>query len=248
MKPYSVRASLLHVFAQASQLRIYRTSLAQRKRFSSASEAPPLVYPKSPTSRHHDLASFLDYADRSGLDPNSTTYVGTHYEYTAALALARYGFSLKRIGGQSDYGIDLIGTWSVPSSPQPLRVLLQCKAISRKVSPHIMRELEGAYVGAPVGWRGSDVFAFLVSENPITKGTMDALRRTRYPMGFIACSRTGQLHQIAWNNPATELGLQGLGVGMRLSTVHGSEPELRILWKGRHLPLKDPSAAQGEVE
>lgn len=245
MKPYSTRASLLYGFGRLSQSIVHQASFSQR--LSSTAETP-LVYPKPPTSNHHDLASFLNYADRSGLDPKSTTYVGTHYEYTVALALAKYGFSLKRIGGHSDFGIDLVGTWSIPSSARPLRVLLQCKAVSRKVSPHMMRELEGTFAGAPVGWRGPEVLAFLVSENPATKGVRDAFGWSRRPMGFIACSRAGQLRQMVWNPPAVQLGLEGLGVGTRLSPVPGGEPELRLLWKGKHLPLQEPSAAQDVAE
>ncbi|TVY34146.1 Uncharacterized protein LSUB1_G006391, partial [Lachnellula subtilissima] len=89
------------------------------------------------------------------MDPRSTTYVGTHYEYTVQTALSRLGLSLKRIGGRSDYGIDLIGTWNLPSSLQPLQVLIQCKALASKAEPRVVRELEGAFVGAPTGWRGA---------------------------------------------------------------------------------------------
>jgi len=45
-----------------------------------------------------------------------------------------------------DYGIDLLGTWSVPSALQPLKVLIQCKAFARKIEPSQARELEGAFV------------------------------------------------------------------------------------------------------
>ncbi len=78
------------------------------------------------------------------MDTKSTTYVGTRYEYTVQAALERLGMSLKRIGGKSDYGIDILGLWSLPSAPQPLKVLVQCKNLARKIDPSQARELEGA--------------------------------------------------------------------------------------------------------
>jgi hypothetical protein len=75
--------------------------------------------------------------------------------------------SLKRVGGKSDGGIDLMGWWWLPpavtgnlpktknavafdssSSPSQigrrrLRVLAQCKAEKKKMGPHYVREMEG---------------------------------------------------------------------------------------------------------
>ncbi|ROV91702.1 hypothetical protein VMCG_09250 [Cytospora schulzeri] len=145
------------------------------KRLNSSTAT--LHYPEPPTANHNDLASFLNYVERSGLDRKSTLYVGTHYEYTVAQVLSKYGFYLQRVGGHSDYGIDLLGTWTVPSSSEPLRVLIQCKAISRKSSPNLMRELEGAFVGAPVGWKGHGVLGIFVTEKTATKGAMGLMFR-----------------------------------------------------------------------
>lgn len=222
------------------------TNLAQRpstretwsvKRLNSSTAA--LIYPEPPTTNHRDLTSFLTHAERSGLDPKSTLYVGTHYEYTAAQSLSKYGFHLRRIGGHSDYGIDLLGTWSVPSSPEPLRVLVQCKATARKSAPNLIRELEGAFVGAPVGWRGSGVLGLFVTEKTATKGVRDSLARSRWPMAFVSCSREGRVQQMLWNGRAEEEGLAGLGVGIRHGGEHNeAEPELVLTWKGGHIPLQ----------
>lgn len=204
----------------------------QRRTQSSAS----LQYPEPITSHHNDLASFLDYAGRTGLDPESKTYMGTHYEYTVAQTLARYGFSLQRIGGRSDYGIDLLGTWSVTSAKEPLHVLIQCKALARKAGPHLVRELEGAFVGAPTGWRGSGVLGLLVALNPATKGVRESLGRSRWPMGYMALSKEGQLQQLLWNNRAEEEGLEGLGIGVR-HTGESDEQQIVLTWKGRQSRL-----------
>lgn len=204
---------------------------------SLQSSTAKLIYPEPPTSNHHDLASFLAYAERSGLDPTSTLYVGTHYEYTVSQILSKYGFYLRRIGGHSDYGTDLLGTWTVPSCPEPLRVLVQCKAIARKSAPNFIRELEGAFVGAPVGWRGSGVLGIFVTEKPATKGVRASLARSKWPMVFMSCTREGSVQQMLWNGRAEEEGLETLGVGMRYN-VDSTSPELMLTWKGKHVPLK----------
>ncbi|RDA95160.1 hypothetical protein CP533_1927 [Ophiocordyceps camponoti-saundersi (nom. inval.)] len=171
--------------------------------------------PDASSAQHSDLASFLDYAQRSGLNSQSTVYVGTHYEYTVAESLARLGFSLRRVGGASDLGTDLVGTWALPNFPRPMRVLLQCKAGVARVGPHYVRELEGAYTGAPAGWRGDDVLAVLVCERPATRGIRNSLGRSRWPLAFLCCSRQGHLSQLLWNCRAESEGLEGLGVAVR---------------------------------
>ncbi|TLD27183.1 hypothetical protein PspLS_05029 [Pyricularia sp. CBS 133598] len=194
-----------------------------------------LAYPEPPTSNHNSLPSFLDYAKRSGLNPKSTVYVGTHYEYLVAESLAGFGFSLFRVGGASDYGIDLLGTWNVPSAPNPIKVILQCKAMASKLGPNHVRELEGAFVGAPAGWRGSGVLGLLVGQQPATKGVRDSLGRSRWPMGYISCSTAdGQVSQIQWNRHAINHGLDGMGVAVKY-TEDGS-PRLALTMHGKSLP------------
>lgn len=238
-------------------------SLATRSRLRSSFAASPrwksdcsedslaqqLIYPAPKTTQHSDLASFQSYAKRTGLDEKSTVYVGTHYEYTVAAHLARYGFELRRIGGARDRGTDLVGTWTLPraeaetSSPSPppplLKVLVQCKAGSgQRVGPQHMRELEGALAGAPVGWRGGDdgVLAVMVCERPATKGVREALGHSRWPMAFVYCEGGGggAVRQMLWNKRAEEHGLQGVGVGTRHV---GGETELVLLRKGKMLPF-----------
>ncbi|KAI0430148.1 hypothetical protein F5Y09DRAFT_238222 [Xylaria sp. FL1042] len=204
--------------------------------------AGPLHYPEAPSKdQHHDLASYIAYAERTGLDVESKVFIGTHYEYSIAAALRPLGFDLRRVGGHSDKGIDLLGTWRVPSNPAhlPLRVLLQCKAYSTlktaRIGPQFIRELEGAYVGAPPGWRGSGVVGLLVAARPATKGVREALARSRWPLGYVSCSGDGVLEQMLWNRRAEEEGLEGMGVTARLSGEdrHGDAQRLALTWKGR---------------
>lgn len=198
-----------------------------------------VVYPEQGSAYHNDLSSFLAYVDRTGLDPKSTVYVGTHYEYIVASTLSKYYFSLKRIGGTSDYGVDLLGTWSLPSTQESFRVLVQCKAGFQKIGPHLIRELEGAFVGAPAGWRGTNVLGFLASERTATKGIRESLGRSRWPMGFVCCSSDGHIRQILWNRKAEEIGLDGIGVGTRYPQGNDGESQLVLTWKGKPIPLLD---------
>lgn len=201
-----------------------------------------LIYPPPPSSHHSDLASFLTYAHRTGLDNKSSVYVGTHYEYTVADTLSQYGFYLKRVGGASDKGIDLLGTWSVPPperaelDQEPIKVVIQCKAGSgQRSGPQHVRELEGALAGAPPGWRtapANRVMAVLVAERPATKGVQDALANSKWPMGYAFCEGSGAMRQLLWNTKATELGLDGIEIGTR----HINErKELVLMRQGRRI-------------
>ncbi|KAK1825716.1 hypothetical protein QBC39DRAFT_366219 [Podospora conica] len=206
-----------------------------------------LVYPEPPTTNHNDLASFLSDAERSGLDPASTTYVGTHFEYTVASALSALGFHLRRVGGKSDRGIDLLGTWSVPSSPDsPLRVVIQCK-VSKAVGPSIVRELEGTFLSAPAGWRGPGALGFLVADRAASKGIRDGIIHSRLPIGFIACDRAGRISQILWNQQAEEQGLVGMGVGLRYS-ASGEATGCVLTFNGKHLPARKARKTKAQTK
>jgi hypothetical protein len=194
-------------------------SIPRRIATTSAANAAPIDIPKlilSPGSNHHNsLSSFLDYAERTKLKMNTTVYVGTHYEYTTALSLLRLGFSLLRIGGHSDGGIDLIGHWVLAPLREPLRVIIQCKARNISISPCHVREMEGSFQAVPAGWKKQDVFGLLVTTHKATKGTLKALGESRWPMGFAMISHDGCIQQFVWNRAAAERGLEGVGVTLR---------------------------------
>ena len=215
-----------------SLLRISRPVHQLLRRYLANAATDILEYPNLQSPNHHDLSSFLEYASRIEMDPKSTTYVGTHYEYIVQATLDRFGMSLKRIGGKSDHGIDLLGTWPVPSAPQPLKVIIQCKALTRKVEPSQVRELEGAFVGAPLGWRGTGVLGLLASQNAATKGVRDALGRSRWPMGYVLCGADGKILQMLWNRRAEQEGLEGIDVGLKYAGGDRSDREVILTWKG----------------
>ena len=203
------------------------------------------------TSPHHDLASFLAHAARTGVPaPTSTTYAGTHFEYTAQASLARYGLALRRVGGRHDHGIDLLGAWTLPSTATPLKVLVQCKALRRPAGPSVVRELEGAFAGAPIGWRADgDVLGVLVARARATRGVRDALGRSRLPLAcFMLRPDGGTVEQCLWNRAAGRLGLEGVAVTVKHDGVGNENKGIALTWKGDHLPGENPARDNNDRE
>lgn len=207
-------------------------------RRTSSTTASTLIFPEAPTKEHSNLATFLAYVERTGLNKKSTVYRGTHYEYTVAEALSQYGFVLKRVGGASDRGLDLLGTWKPPSTRHVMKVFLQCKAGARSPSPMFMRELKGARAEAPPGWRSdTDVLGLLVGEKPATRGVQEELRAS-VPLGYVCCSKDGELKQLLWNQAAQEMGLEGVTVAVKYAAEgDGLEKQLVLMKRARTLPL-----------
>jgi hypothetical protein len=119
----------------------------------------------------------------------STVQKGTHFEIRSLELLQKHlSMSLRKVGGKSDGGVDLMGWWWVPllsssSSPRPtsssdgitgresdgesdvrrrrVRVFGQCKAEVKKLGPNYVREMEGVlhrYIH-PVGSSQSTLLA-----------------------------------------------------------------------------------------
>ncbi|KAI5197460.1 hypothetical protein E4T39_07250 [Aureobasidium subglaciale] len=221
---------------------------------TEATEAPPKKRIRKPkTSKdqpviahgslhHHNLDDFLTYATTANLSPTSTVYRGTHYEYTVANSLTRLAFSLTRVGRTSDLGIDLLGSWAIPSRPAPLNILIQCKAEAPK--PSMIRELEGAVVGAPVRYRGQGTIAILAAAKEATKGVRDAVARSRLPMAYLNITTEGSVRQFVWNQAAVECALESVGVTLRYLT--NGESEVALTWKG--LPWSLSSSKPSPLE
>lgn len=198
-----------------------------------------LQYPEPPTKEHHDRPSYLHYATRTGLDLATTTYNGTLYEYTVRESLLRLGISVQRVGGAFDNGIDLVGTWSLPQIRDVLKVIISCKLQNgtTQTGPRLIRELEGAFVGAPLGWREAGVLGMLVAPKKATKGIREALGRSRWPMGCAMCSTEGVITQLLWNKRAADVGLGHFGVGLRHAGNDPTGKEVVMLWKGEAVNL-----------
>lgn len=213
------------------------TSAPPKKRTRKPKTPKEYQHAITPGSLHHtSLSEFLSYADAVTLSPTSTVYRGTHYEYTVANALERLAFCLTRVGRASDLGIDLLGSWAVPSRPAPLNVLIQCKAEAPK--PSMVRELEGAVVGAPVAYRGEGTVAILAAAKEATKGVRDAVGRSRLPMAYLNITTEGRVRQFVWNHAAVECGLEGVGVALRY--LANGESDVALTWKA--MPWSSPKS------
>ncbi|KAJ4335619.1 hypothetical protein N0V87_006013 [Didymella glomerata] len=220
MRPFLRVAWLRHAALLPWHPRTAPQSLVPRRiATTSAGNAAPVDIPKlivrNGHKGHNSLASFIEYATRTKLAPLSTFYIGTHYEYTTALSLTRLGFSLLRVGSKNDAGIDLIGHWVLAPVSEPLPVIIQCKARKISVGPSHIRELEGSFRGIPPNWKGKPVLGLLVTTLKATKGTLDAMARSPWPMGFAMVSRHGLIQQFVWNKAASDRGLEGVGVSLR---------------------------------
>jgi hypothetical protein len=180
-----------------------------------------LVKPGSP--KHNSLSSYLEYATRTNLRPDRTVYIGTHYEYIAADALLRLGFSLIRTGQKNDAGIDLIGHWMLSCLREPMPVIVQCKARRGTCSPNEIRELEGTFQSVPHEWRGKDVLGLLIVNQRATEGLRKQMYLSPRPLAFLQISKTGTITQFLWNRAAADRGLEGVGVTPRY-TVLPPEP------------------------
>lgn len=220
MRPFLRVAWLKHASLLPWHPRAPPQSLVPRRiATTSAQNAAPVDLPKllvkNGAKGHNSLATFIEYADRTKLSPLKSYYIGTHYEYTTALSFMRLGFSLLRVGSKNDAGIDLIGHWVLAPLSEPLPVIIQCKARKASLSPCHVRELEGSFRGIPADWKKNSVLGLLVTTFKATKGTMDAIARSPWPMGFVMMSRQGLIQQFVWNRAASDRGLQGVGVTVR---------------------------------
>jgi len=207
----------------------------------------------STSPQHHDLRSFLNYVQRTGLSKASSVYAGTRYEYVVQATLQRYGFDLVRCGGRGDLGVDLVGYWYLPTrtkGPGPLRVVVQCKwagGKGTKMGPNLVRELEGAARGIRVpGWRDLDhTVGVLVGSRPATAGVTDGMRRSTRALAWVMLEEEGEqqqgehldgelslgrVKQVLWNQRARELGLEGVDVVRRYDR-NGKE-EVVLMYRG----------------
>ncbi|KAF2684214.1 hypothetical protein K458DRAFT_283299, partial [Lentithecium fluviatile CBS 122367] len=206
------------------QLPLASPHLIPRRIVTTSTSSPaPIDVPKlivAPGSPHHNsLTSFLEYASRQKMDRRSTVYVGTHYEYIVSESLLRLGFSLFRTGGRADRGIDLLGHWVLPTLREPLPVVVQCKSLDSVCNPAHIRELEGSFQGTPAKWRNKDVLGLLVTTQNASRGVLESLGSSRWPLGFIKISRRGTIEQCLWNAAAQARGLEGVGVTVRYTPL-----------------------------
>lgn len=131
------------------------SSSRKRPRDPSTQTTPPRATPTSSSSM----------AMNRRVSKLSAVHRGTAFEMRCLhLLQAHFSMALRRVGGRSDGGIDLVGSWWLPFATESdhiyrpsalpdmngllrrrLRVLAQCKAEKKKFSPKYVREMEGVW-------------------------------------------------------------------------------------------------------
>ncbi|KAF3917328.1 hypothetical protein ABW21_db0200394 [Orbilia brochopaga] len=158
---------------------------------------------------HTDIPSFFRYARLVGLNPTTTVFTGTLYEYTVLAALSHLpGISLTRIGGKDDAGIDLQGLWELPrvtnsssftvrdDSRVKLPVIVQCKFGDKSwKGPQYVRELEGALANHP-----TDALGVLASVRDMTPGMRRQMLASRRALGFVKVTPLDGIYKPTSNN------------------------------------------------
>lgn len=99
-----------------------------------------------------------------------------------------------------------------------------------------MRELDGAFLGAPAGWGGGGVIDFLITTDQATKGIRDALIRSHLPIGFLQVTAEGTVLQFIWNYKAAQQDLDGIGVTNRFTPQTEEQEPDEMAWS-KQLPL-----------
>jgi len=113
-----------------------------------------------------------------------------------------------------------------------VKCIVQCKNLKAKAGPNLIRELEGAFVGAPTRWRGEGVVGVLCAGKEATKGVRDAIRSAR--RGIVWChieeveEGLGRVRQLFWNHRVSAQGANGVEVGVRYLPGVGEEGEVRV--------------------
>ncbi|ODV88525.1 hypothetical protein CANCADRAFT_3164 [Tortispora caseinolytica NRRL Y-17796] len=139
---------------------------------------------------------YAQYAKIQGIG-DSQVYKGTLFEHTVRDALRPLGFDLLIVGGGGDHGIDLRGTW------KDIKIIVQCKATSKKPGEINIRELEGV-LGRETA-KSIGVFASLM---PLSPKALARFRSSSHAMIYLCTDSYddgGSIKGLSANPAATAL-------------------------------------------
>ena len=176
------------------------------------------MFSRAKSTLIHNLNSFLQHATP---DPTSTVYRGTLFEWQTHEALEHLGMRLRRVGGKSDGGIDLRGTW-----PQfNINVLVQCKNTKTGSTPDSIRSLIGASA------MQDECIAILAtsSSKRYTADVITHFMDSHLPLGLARIQQ--QQTESLLLNPAAERKLDGLSVVTQFD--ERGDPTLVLMHHGR---------------
>lgn len=158
----------------------------------------------------------------------SSSYVerGTLFESRTLEKLNALGFSLRRVGGSDDRGVDLRGSLSLTNQDISTSFIIQCKHENKELGPKYVRELEGALSRESLGTIG-----ILVSNLGFTQKSLDLIQGSHQPLAFgVINADSGYLSHFGLNRIAQQK-LPGLVFTLTSSGielfVHGKRSGLR---------------------
>jgi Protein of unknown function (DUF2034) len=198
----------------------------------------------STKATHTDITSFLTHATSTNLDPKSTYYVGTLYEYTVLRALRTFNIFLHRTGGTDDKGVDLRGRWLLPPHlhySDGIPVIVQCKAEKKPIGPKYLRELEGATASEEEG-----TLVLLATLSRFTEGARRVVMGSERAMGVIVVGGYedgGLIEQFIWNGAAgrivgSELGVKTVFEAGGKEDDEGVGSRVVLTWNGSIIKMR----------
>ncbi len=164
----------------------------------------------------------------------SYTELGTQYELRTIEVLKKYAFELRHTGGRSDGGIDLVGNWLIPGIPK-IPIIVQCKNITSKLGPVMVREVEGVIAGRQGGTLG-----ILVCSQSASDASRQRIELSNWP--FIYCHILFEAAEHPIQTIIISEGLRlkypGISIACKMNIDHSSgEQTERFLFAFNGKPL-----------
>ncbi len=121
--------------------------------------------------------------------------------YTGSI-LSKYGFHLTTTPKSHDHGIDLYGSWNLPSCKKPLNSIIQCKySKHRLLSVNIIREFEGVMSNTKLNYQAK--IGILASPIGFTRSAYKRFFQSIYPLGLVTINN--KLCDFQFNHQTFEL-------------------------------------------
>jgi hypothetical protein len=162
----------------------------------------------------------------------SYTELGLQYELHIQSLLSNHCFDLRHSGGRADGGVDLRGNWNLPGI-NSLPALVQCKNITGKCPPTVVRELEGV-----VASRLQGTIAVLTCTQPSSELARQRIQASPWPLLFLFIKMNETAIYEAVQSDGLRKMLPGFVVSSSFSRDYSSgrlEERLLFTFQGRPL-------------
>ena len=108
----------------------------------------------------------------------------------------------------------------------------------------MVREIEGAFAGAPSGWRSKQCVGVLCASKEASRGVRDALKRSPRGLVWVFVSdvaremtslnstTSARIRQLLWNEQVASMGAEGCDVGLKYASTESLEKEIVLTYNG----------------